>query len=63
MGYSHPERRKRKTHLQRESGPVAGPAVQTEHLTPALLLLAQVLGHAALDLHQSGAHDFAEVAL
>ena len=48
---------------QRQARPVARPPVQRKQLSPALVLLAQVLGHAATDLREGAAHDAAEVAL
>lgn len=51
------------TGSEREARPVASPAVEGEDLASTELLLAVVLDHAASDLGQGGAHDFAEIAL
>ena len=48
---------------QRQASPVARPPVQRQELPPALVLLAQVLGHAATNLREGAAHDAAEIAL
>jgi hypothetical protein len=49
--------------LQRQASPVASPPVQRKEFPPALMLLAEVLGHAAAHLGESAAHDAAKVAL
>jgi hypothetical protein len=49
--------------LQRQPRAVARPAVEGKEFSPALVLLAEVLWHAAAHLRQRTAHDLAEIAL
>lgn len=49
--------------LKSQPRPVACPPIQRQHLSSFQLLLAKVIGHAASDLGEGGAHYFAEVAL
>ena len=46
-----------------QTSPVPSPSVQGEELPPTLVLLAEVLGHAAPDLRERAAHDFAKLSL
>ena len=49
--------------LKRQTSPVARPPVQRQELPAALVLLAEVLRHAATDLRESAAHDSANITL
>lgn len=48
---------------ERQSSPVTGPAVQCKQFTAALVLFAEVLGHAATNLGDGTPHYSAEISL
>lgn len=47
----------------RQSTPIAIPAIYGQNLSPPPLLLASILGHPASHLSKSRLHDFSEVSL
>lgn len=49
--------------LQGQPRTVASPPIETQQLPASLVLLAEILGHAAPHLRESAAHHLAEVAL
>ncbi len=49
--------------LQRQTRPIASPAVQGQQLPPPLVLFAEVFRHATADLREGAAHYFAEITL